>query len=55
MRHWGQKSKLRYRHAEIRAVKVKKLGMLRPDHCVLYLLCSQERERKAQSSSSFSP
>ena len=42
----GRKSKLSYRHAELGAVKVKKLEMFRPAHCSLYLLCSQGRERK---------
>ena len=41
----GQKSKLSDRHAELGAVKGKP-GLLRPAHCSLYLLCSQERERK---------
>ena len=45
----GRKSKLSYRHAELGAVKVKKLGMFRPAHCSLYLLCSQGRERKNPS------
>ena len=42
----GRKSKLSYRHAELGAVKVKQLGMFRPAHCSLYLLCSQERKRE---------
>ena len=45
----GQKSKLGYRHEELGAVKAKKkknLGMFRPAHCSLNLLCSQERERE---------
>ena len=44
----GQKSKLSHRHAELGAVKVKKkkLGMFRPAHSSLYLLCSYERGRK---------
>ena len=42
----GQKSKFSYRHAELRAVKVKKLGMFRPAYHCLDLLCSQEWERK---------
>ena len=42
----GRKSKLSYRHAELGAVKVKKLGMFRPAYHCLDLLCSQEWERK---------
>ena len=45
----GQKSKLSFRHAKLGAVKVKKkrkLEIFRPAHCSLYLLWSQERERK---------
>ena len=43
----GQKSKFSYRHSELGIVKVeKKLGIFRPVHCSLYLLCSQERERE---------
>ena len=34
-----------HRHSELWAVKVKKLGMFRPAHCFLDLLCSQKRER----------
>jgi len=34
------------RHVKLGAIKVKKLGMFRPAHGSLYLLCSQERERK---------
>ena len=47
MRHWGQKSKLRYRHAEIRAVKVKKLGMLRPALCSLSSLFSGKGKKSS--------
>ena len=40
----GLKSKLSCRHAELGAVKIKKkLGMFRPAHCSVYLVCSQER------------
>ena len=51
----GQRSKLSYRHAKLGAAKVKKknkktnkknLEMLRPAHCSVYLLCSQERRKK---------
>ena len=43
----GQKSKLSYRHSELGAIKIfKKLGMFRPAHRSLYILCSQERERE---------
>ena len=51
----GQKRKSSYRLAELGAVKVqKKTGMCRPGHCSLYLLSSQERERKTHSSFSLS-
>ena len=51
----AEKANFSYRHAEFRAVKVekqktKKLGMIRPAHCSLSLLYSQERERKTHSS-----
>ena len=47
----GQKRKLSYRQAESGAANVNKkknqqLGMLRPAHCSLYLLWSQERKEK---------
>ena len=47
----GEKSKLVYRHAELGAVKVRKNNnnnktIFRPSHYSLYVLCSQERERK---------
>ena len=34
------------RHVKLGAIKEKKLGMFRPARGSLYLLCSQERERK---------
>ena len=38
---------------QLEAVKVTKLGMFRLAPCFLYLLCSQERERKEKIHSSF--
>ena len=46
MRGIPPEEKQTYRHSELGAVKVKKLGLFRPAHFSLYILSSQERERK---------
>ena len=50
----GKKSKLSYRHAELWAVKVKKLGIFRPAHYSFYLLLFSGKGEKKTRSSCFS-